>query len=132
MPGARPRVTKYWTKTGERRSNAMELDKLERLRYYVGTTAVTLLMRDDQPLARGIAVCSHEDTFDLMTGDKLSYDRALEACRKERSHEAFKEKEARDEFIRANYIHLMNSGYRYFSEYRPVLVPRELEILGRL
>ena len=110
----------------------MDFKKLDKFRYYVGTTAVTVIMKDNQPLARGITVCSYKDAFDLQTGDNLSYDRALEACEKELSREALKEKEARDEFLKAQYIHLINSGYKYFSEYKPILLPRELEILGRL
>lgn len=110
----------------------MDYRRLDRFRYHVGTTTVTVVMKDNQPLARGIAVCSYKDTFDLQIGDKLSCDRALEACEKELSCEALKEKEARDEYLKAQYIHLINSGYRYFSEYKPALLPRELEILRRL
>lgn len=106
--------------------------KLDKFRYYVGTTAVTVIMQEGQPLARGIAVCSHRDTFDAKIGDELSYSRALEACEKQISQEPLAKKETKDEFLRALYIHLVNSGYKYFSEYKPVLVPRELEILKKL
>ena len=110
----------------------MDYRSLEKFRYYVGTTAVTVIMQDGQPLARGIAVCSHKDIFDLQIGDELSYSRALEACEREHSLEAISEKVARDEYLKIQYIHLVNSGYRYFSEYKPVLLPRELEILGKI
>jgi hypothetical protein len=110
----------------------MDYGKLDKFRYYVGTTAVTVIMRDGEPLARGIAVCSYKDTFNAKVGDELSLQRALEACEKVISQEPLARKEARDDFLKAQYIHLVNSGYRYFSEYKPVLLPRELEILKRL
>lgn len=110
----------------------MDNRKLDKFRYYVGTTAVTVIMRDGEPVARGIAVCSYKDTFDVKVGDELSYQRALEACEKVISQEPLARKEARDEFLKAQYIHLVNSGYKYFSEYKPTLLPRELEILKRL
>ena len=110
----------------------MDYTKQAKFRYYVGTTAVSVIMKEGQPLGRGIAVCSHRDTFDLKTGDEISYRRALEACEREVSQEPLAAKEARDEYLKAQYIHLVNSGYRYFSEYRPVLLPRELEVLGKL
>ncbi len=110
----------------------MDYRKLDKFRYYVGTTAVTVIMQGDRPLARGIAVCSHRDEFDPKIGDELSYNRALEACDKEASRESLKRKKSKDEFLKAQYMHLVNSGYKYFSEYQPTLVPRELEILKRL
>lgn len=110
----------------------MDYRKLDKFRYYVGTTAVTVIMKDNQPLGRGIAVCSYKDAFDAQIGDELSYNRALEACEKERSREPLAKKKTNDEFLRAQYIHLVNSGYKYFSEHKPVLLPRELEVLGKL
>ncbi len=110
----------------------MDYRKLDKFRYYVGTTAVTVIMRGDQALGRGIAVCSYKDAFDLKMGDELSYSRALQACEREGSRERLAKKEAKDEFLKAQYVHLVNSGYKYFSEYEPVLLPRELEKLGRL
>ncbi len=110
----------------------MDYRKLDKFRYYVGTTAVTVIMKGDQPLGRGIAVCSYKDAFDLQTGDNLSYSRALQACEKGVSQEPLAKKEANDEYLKAQYVHLVNSGYKYFSEYEPVLLPRELEKLGKL
>jgi predicted secreted protein len=110
----------------------MDYKRLDKFRYYVGTTAVTVIMREGQPLARGIAVCSYRDTFNLQMGDELSYRRALEACDKQISQEPLIKKETRDEYLKAQYIHLVNSGYKFFSEYQPVLLPRELEILKKL
>ena len=110
----------------------MDFKKLYKFRYYVGTTTVTVVMKENQPLGRGIAVCSYKDAFDPKMGDELSYNRALEACEKERSRESLAKKKTNDEFLKAQYIHLVNSGYKYFSEYEPVLVPQELKILGRI
>ena len=110
----------------------MDYKRLDKFRYYVGTTTVSVVMKGNQPLGRGIAVCSYRDAFDPKMGDEISYKRALEACEKERSRESFAKKKTNDEFLRAQYVHLVNYGYKYFSEYEPVLVPRELEILGRL
>jgi hypothetical protein len=110
----------------------MDYKKLDKFRYYVGTTAVTLIMQNEQPLARGIAVCSHRDAFDIKIGDVLSYSRALQACDNQLSQEPLATKKAKDSFLKAYYVHLVNSGYKYFSEYKPTLIPRELEILRKL
>ncbi len=110
----------------------MNYHGLEKFRYHVGTTTITVIMQGERPLARGIAVCSYRDTFDAKIGDELSYNRALRAAEKEGSQESLRRKKAKDEFLQAQYIYLVNSGYRYFSEYQPDLVPRELEILKKL
>jgi hypothetical protein len=95
----------------------MDYRALNKFRYYIGTTAVTVIMDDGQLLARGIAVCSYKDTFNLQVGDEFSYSRALEACEKQCSRESLLKKVARDEYLRMQYIYLINHGYKYFSEY---------------
>ncbi len=106
--------------------------KLDRFRYYLGTTAVTVVLQDGEVLARGIAVCSQKDRFDLKTGDNLSYERALLACDYQNSQEPLALKEAKDEFVKAQYIYLLNAGYKYFSEYKPIPLPVELQIMGKI
>jgi hypothetical protein len=110
----------------------MEFRRLPKFRYFVGTTTVTVITDGGQLQARGIAVCSYRDAFDVKMGEELSYSRALEAGQKGASLEPLTRKEANDLYLHAQYVNLVNSGYKFFAEYKPVPLPRELELMGKL
>lgn len=110
----------------------MDYRRMGKFRYFIGTTTVTVIMDGGEIQARGIAVCSYRDAFDVKTGEELSYSRALAACEKGNSLEPLTRKEANDLYLHAQYVYLVNAGYKFFSEYKPVPLPRELELMGKL
>jgi len=94
---------------------------MKSINYYIRkgkhpVTAVTVLKHEDK-LARGVAVCNKSDQFVKAIGRELSMDRALKAFNKGRCFGIIRQ----DIFVDTKHL--------YKCEYMPMLTEFEIELL---